>query len=76
VNNRARFPGGCLWTACEVRGVDPQATPAGASPRRPAGGPGGNRGGAVRRLLHTGIPLRDSRHALFPTVPNPYSYNL
>ena len=30
----------------------------------------------VRRLLHTGIPLGDSRAALFPIVPSPYSYNL
>jgi hypothetical protein len=56
--------------------MDPQAASEGAS-FAPAGrGTRGNRAGAVRRLVHTGMPLRDWRHALFPTVPSPYSYNL
>jgi hypothetical protein len=76
VNNRTLFPVVCLWTACEVRGMDPQALRPGHASRPPAGGPGGNRAGAVRRVLHTGMPLRDWRHALFPIVHTPYSYNL
>lgn len=76
MNNRARFPVVCLWTACEVRGMDPQPAFEGAG-FAPAGrGTRGNRAGAVRRLVHTGMPLRDWRHALFPTVLSPYSYNL
>jgi hypothetical protein len=76
VNNPERFPVVCLWTACEVRGMDPQA-PAGEGPLAPSGREtGDNLPRAVRSLLHTGIPLCDWRPALFPIVPSPYSYNL
>jgi hypothetical protein len=56
--------------------MDPQASS--PHPSVPAGGwgTGGNRGCAVRSLLHTGIPLLDWCGALFPIVPSPYSYNL
>jgi len=56
--------------------MDPQAQRHTPAPQARSGGPGGNRTRVVRSLLHTGIPLRDSRTALFPTVPSPYSYNL
>ena len=65
-----------VWTACEVLRVDPQAR---ASNARSAGltwGTGGTGAGAVRSVVHTGMPLPDSRPGLFPTVPSPYSYNL
>jgi len=65
-----------MWTACVHRGMDPQAIRPHPAPRDAAGGPGGPCPGAVRRLLHTGIPLSDSHLALFPIVPRPYSYNL
>ena len=76
MNNPARFPVVSLWTACEVLGMDPQAPSPGPRSAPSAWGTGDNRAGSVRRLLHTGMPLRDSRTALFPTVPSPYSYNL
>ena len=65
-----------VWTGCEDLGADPQA---GLSDGRAAPGPGGpgeNGAGVVRSLVHTGMPLPDSRPGLFPTVPSPYSYNL
>jgi len=65
-----------VWTACEVLGVDPQARLAEGALRRPVWGTGGNQPHAVRSLVHTGMPLPDSRPGLFPTVPSPYSYNL
>ena len=66
----------CVWTACEVLGVDPQAHPTKARSAGPAWGTGENPTHAVRSLVHTGMPLPDSRPGLFPTVPSPYSYNL
>ena len=56
--------------------MDPQAHLAKARSAGPAGGTGENRTHAVRSLVHTGMPLPDSRPGLFPTVPSPYSYNL
>ena len=76
MNNPAGCPVVSLWTACEVRPVDPQAASRAARIGRVTGGTWGSRVRAVRRLLHTGIPLHDPRAALFPTVPSPYSYNL
>jgi hypothetical protein len=65
-----------VWTACEVLGVDPQAHVSEARSAAPSWGTGGNHTHAVRSLVHTGMPLPDSRPGLFPTVPSPYSYNL
>jgi len=65
-----------VWTACEVLGVDPQAGLAFGRSTPDPGGPGENGTRAVRSLVHTGMPLPDSRPGLFPTVPSPYSYNL
>ena len=65
-----------MWTACAVLRVDPQAhLPAGRSASL-TWGTGENGAGAVRSLVHTGMPLPDSGPGLFPTVPSPYSYNL
>jgi len=65
-----------VWTACEVLGVDPQAHLLKARSTGRPGGTGENETHAVRSLVHTGMPLPDSRPGLFPTVPSPYSYNL
>ena len=56
--------------------MDPQARLAKARSAGPVWGTGGNKTPAVRSLVHTGMPLPDSRPGLFPTVPSPYSYNL
>jgi hypothetical protein len=56
--------------------MDPQASLSHPPVPGAGWGTGGNRCRAVRRLLHTGIPLLDWRGALFPIVPSPYSYNL
>ena len=56
--------------------MDPQPHVAGARLAGLTWGTGGTRAGAVRSLVHTGMPLPDSRPGLFPTVPSPYSYNL
>ena len=66
----------CVWKACEVLGVDPQAHVRNARSTGSTWGTGENGAGAVRSLVHTGMPLPDSRLGLFPTVPSPYSYNL
>ena len=65
-----------VWTACEVPGVDPQAPVVHARSAGLTWGTGENGAGAVRSVVHTGMPLPDSRAGLFPTVPSPYSYNL
>ena len=65
-----------VWTGCEVLRVDPQAPLAEGRFTGLTWGTGENRAGTVRSLLHTGMPLPDSRPGLFPTVPSPYSYNL
>ena len=56
--------------------MDPQPRGASARPQGLTWGTGGNRALAVRSVVHTGMPLPDSRPGLFPTVPSPYSYNL
>jgi hypothetical protein len=65
-----------VWTACEFRGVDPQVYLAKTRFAGPTWGTGEKQADAVRSVVHTGMPLPDSRPGLFPTVPSPYSYNL
>lgn len=71
-----KTPRASVWTACEVLHVDPQGDPSGRRSTGLTWGTGENGAGTVRSLVHTGMPLPDSRPGLFPIVPSPYSYNL